>query len=70
MIVFGFGGEFGFFDVDFEDGGEDGAADPTGEDRVKWSHFGAVVGDGVNCDFVGFYRVGEEIGDDFWIITK
>ena len=70
MVVFGFFGNFGVFDVDGEDSDEDGAAHPAGEDRVEGRHFGTIAGDGIDFNFVRFYRGRDEIGDGVGVVLE
>ena len=70
MVVFGVFDDFVVFDVDSENGDEDGAADPAGENGVEGRHFGTVAGDGVDFNFVRLYGGGNEVGDSARVVLE
>ena len=70
LIMFGTTSGGGGIEIYFDDGGENSAANPAGEDGVEGSHFGTVGIDGIDGDLVGIYRRRDEVGDRGWVVLK
>ncbi len=66
----GLGGGFGGFDVERENGNQNSAAHPAGQNRVERGHFGAVGRNGIDLNFVSNYGARNKISNSFGIILK